>query len=144
MAAAKHPPEVRDLAKSLYMTGLAPKPIAAQLNIPARSIHGWVKRLGWSNLRSKTIAAVCQNPRSLAERSEMVRSTLGTALERHAEQFAQIKVANGQAALKLHTKAEPFIRNASKVFGWEPGVQVASILSLQTVDPTSQIDSPES
>ncbi len=133
--APSYPPEVRDLAKSLYMTGLAPKAIAPQVNAPQEAIRGWIKRLGWAQLRTKAFAASNRSPKSLAERSEAIRETLARSFESHADQFAQLKSQNGHAALKLHEKAEPMIRNFSKVLGWEPGVQVQSIVSLATIDP---------
>ncbi len=143
MARAKsYPPEVRDLAKSLYLAGQQPQIISKQVNAPAGAIRGWVRRLGWARARTKAFAGLDKSPRSFAERSEAIRETLGGALERHAEQFAAIRTANGHAALKLNEKAEPLIRNASKVFGWEPGVHVQSIVSLSTVEPTQEIITP--
>ncbi len=134
--APAYPPETRELAKSLYLTGLHPKSIAQQLSLPAGAVRGWVRRLHWVKLRTNTLVAANSTPRSLAERSEAIRSTLANAFESHANQFVALKPQNGHAALKLHEKAEPMIRNFSKVLGWEPGVQVASIVSLSTIEPT--------
>ena len=51
---SKYGDEVRDKAKTLYLSGLTPKEIAQKLDVNGtRTVYNWINKEGWNELLSK-------------------------------------------------------------------------------------------
>ena len=130
--AATHPKPVREAAKAMYVTGKPQSEIARALGVNPNSIKNWARSYGWKEAReaaqrvipvSVHLEAVAGRP-TLQELDRRARGALAEATAADAERFAAIKREDGEHALAVHERAEPLVRNAAKIFGWEPGTQI--------------------
>jgi len=138
------PLETRALCQSLFAQGFTPPVISQKTGVRTATISRWAYVYQWVSSRDKAQAIQSEEEaKSIAERSAGVRDQLASAIERHARQFAEVPTKNGRHALALESKAEPLVRNAAKVFGWEPGQQTLNILAVQTLDDIEPEPEPE-
>ena len=124
-----HPKELRELAFSLYLQGLTLPKVAEHVKLPVRCVQGWCTRQDWRQRKAQVQAKIAEVPAksaalAVAEQSVRTRELLAATLKTDADAFANIYRRSGLHALELNAKAEPLVRNAAKVFGWEPGVSV--------------------
>lgn len=131
-----YPIEKKQEAKSLYIQGFLPSRIAIQLSLPVKTIHVWVTRGGWRNLRDSatlnghpTLIKAEHLDRAVAGVSAVLRQKLAEVLQLHADALGLIKAKPDIKHLAAVADViEALARSAKIVHDWGQGGQAGLIL----------------
>ena len=152
-AATLHPPQLREQAKALYIQGFLPVRIAQQLGVNHRSVHSWVSRGGWRNIRDSItlrgekggIRAELVD-RTQAGTSAFLRQKLAEVLQLHADALGMIKARPDLKQLAAVAEViEALARSAKIVHDWGQGGQIGLILidELRKKEPATVTCAPD-
>ena len=137
------PPELRAVAKELYLQGFKPEAIAAKQGINRRTIAGWIRKLDWRDLRDKVVSAVSQSVRDgqnpLAKASASAQSAFSDELHSQAA-LLRSKPAKRLSDLSSTPKRQgraavvsTLVHAAAKLYGWDASTSVEQHVSLTKV-----------
>lgn len=144
-----HPPETRELVKTLFMSGLPSTRISADTGIPKRTIQKWAIAGHWGTIRTAIQDRGMQYAKfvvegSLSAVSKQVRADLAREV---ADQVAVLRdkrptkladLQNTKYRTGRATTVKTIADTASAVFGWESETKVGLIVPMVGLQAPSQ------
>ena len=148
MPAMRHPPEVREHAKALFLQGLMPKRISTVVGVPVGTIAQWRKRGHWADLladdrqnRVQTRVVTVRDDRS---GSEELRASMAQLLAEHTGQLRHVtKKPNLDHLAKVGAVLETFARTAKTVHNWGNEPRAGLVLIDDLASMKRAIATPE-
>lgn len=138
-----HPPELRAIAKELYLQGFKPEAISEKYGINRRTIAGWIAKLDWRALRANVANAVSQSVQEarnpLAKASQTAQAAFSDELHSQAA-LLRSKPARRLSDLSSTPKRQgraavvsTLVNAAAKLYGWDASTNVEQHVSLTKV-----------
>ena len=140
-----HPVELREVVKSMFLSGIRPETIAAENALSVAIVHKWASRYKWTKARDKAKAVIRKTGEaSLARQaaddigaaSANVRASLAGALEKQAAALAATEpsakdLANTRERQGAAAVAKTLAEAAEKVFQWGETSRPGLVLSVK-------------
>ena len=137
------PPELRAVAKELYLQGFKPEAISVKQGLPRTTIAGWIAKLGWKELRAKVVNAVSQQ---VAEsRNPLAKASVSAQAAFSEELHSQAALLRSKPAKRLSDLSSTpkrqgraavvstLVHAAAKLYGWDSSTSVEQHVSLTKV-----------